>query len=42
MTIRPMNNGNEMNVFTSKFDDRYDLMFFCGGGGSLAGDYRRE
>lgn len=39
MVIRPLNEGNGMNVFTSKFDDRYDLMFFCGGGGSLAGDY---
>ena len=42
MTIRFTPNGNELNVFTSKFDDRNDLMFFCGGGGSLAGDYRRE
>lgn len=42
MTIRPTTNGDGMNVFTSKFDDHNDLMFFCGGGGSLAGDYIKE
>ena len=26
-------------VAPSKFEDRYDLMYFCGGGGSLCGDY---
>lgn len=39
MVIRPLDEGNGLNVFTSKFDDRYELMNFCGGGGSLAGDY---
>lgn len=39
MVIRPLNEGNGLNVFTSRFDDRYELMNFCGGGGSLAGDY---
>ncbi|TDH26622.1 DUF3298 domain-containing protein [Segetibacter sp. 3557_3] len=29
-------------VFTSNFDDRLKLMWFCGGGASLAGDYKRE
>lgn len=28
-------------VAPSKFDDRYDLMYFCGGGGSLCGDYHK-
>ena len=42
MTIRSINDSNEMNVMTSRFDDKDDLMFFCGGGGSLAGDYRRQ
>jgi len=42
MTICPLNSGDGLNVFTSKFDDRYDLMFFCGGGGILAGDYIKE
>lgn len=43
MTIRFTNTErNTLNVFTSEFDDRYDLMYFCGGGGSLAGDYTRR
>lgn len=43
MTIRPTDNdGKTLNVFTSSFEDRYDLMFFCGGGGSLAGDYTKK
>ncbi|MFH6965274.1 hypothetical protein ACHRVK_22090 [Flavobacterium plurextorum] len=29
-------------VFTSKFDDRFELMHFCGGGASLAGDYFKK
>lgn len=29
-------------VSTSKFNERYDLMYFCGGGGTLGGDYKRE
>lgn len=39
MVIRPLDDESGVNVFTSRFDDRYDLMNFCGGGGSLAGDY---
>ena len=39
MVIRPLPDGNGLNVFSSKFDQRYDLMYFCGGGGTLAGDY---
>ncbi len=29
-------------IFTSKFDDRLALNFFCGGGGSLAGEYWKK
>ena len=39
MVIRPLPEGNGLNVFSSKFDQRYDLMYFCSGGGTLAGDY---
>lgn len=39
MVIRMNNEKDGVNLFTSKFDQRYDLMYFCGGGGSLAGDY---
>lgn len=39
MVIRPLNEGNGLNVFSSKFEQRYDLMYFCSGGGTLAGDY---
>lgn len=41
MTIR-FTSENNLTVFSSEFDDRYDLMYFCGGGGSLAGDYLRK
>lgn len=39
MVIRPSTEENALFLFTSQFDDRYDLMYFCGGGGSLMGDY---
>ncbi|EGJ71651.1 hypothetical protein Bcop_1456 [Bacteroides coprosuis DSM 18011] len=39
LVIRPNNEKTGLFLFTSTFDDRYDLMYFCGGGGSLAGDY---
>ena len=42
MVIRPLPEGNGLNVFSSKFYQRYDLMYFCGGGGTLAGDYVRQ
>ena len=29
-------------VFTSKFEDRLALNYFCGGGASLAGDYDKK
>lgn len=28
-----------VNVYTTKEVDRFDLMYFCGGGGTLAGEY---
>jgi len=34
--------GKTATVSTSKFNERYDLMYFCGGGGTLGGDYNRE
>lgn len=40
MVIR-FSSDNSLNVFTSDMKDRYDLMYFCGGGGSLAGEYIR-
>lgn len=33
---------NEINVSTSDFDQRYDLQYFCKGGGSLAGVYIKQ
>ena len=42
MVIRPNNEDNGMNVFTSKIDQLYDLMYFCSGGGSVAGDYIKK
>jgi copper homeostasis protein (lipoprotein) len=29
-------------IFTSKFEDRFSLNYFCGGGASLAGDYYKK
>ena len=40
MVIR-FTDTDTLNIFTSEMKDRYDLMYFCGGGGSLAGDYVR-
>jgi hypothetical protein len=34
--------ADHMEVFTSNEDDRFELMWFCGGGASLAGDYYPE
>ena len=42
MVIRPTDGDNALYLFTSRFDDRYDLMYFCGGGGSLMGDYIKD
>lgn len=40
MTISVKN--NMAVISTSKFNERYDLMYFCGGGGSLAGEYLKK
>lgn len=42
MVIRPNPEGTGMNVFVSRIDQLHDLMYFCGGGGSLAGDYIKK
>lgn len=42
MTIQFKDNNKIAEVFTSKFDQRFDLMSFCGGGASLAGDYTKK
>lgn len=42
MVIRPNPEGTGMNVFVSRIDQLYELMYFCGGGGSLAGDYIKK
>ena len=31
----------ELSISTEDFEQRFDLMYFCGGGGSLMGDYRK-
>lgn len=40
MVIRPVSD-KEMSVSTSQFENRYDLNYYCGGGASLAGDYKK-
>ncbi|WP_428225824.1 copper resistance protein NlpE [Flavobacterium sp.] len=42
MTIQFKDDAKIAEVFTSKFDERFDLMYFCGGGASLAGDYQKK
>ena len=39
MVIRPLREQDGMNIASSRFEERFDLMYFCGGGGTLAGDY---
>lgn len=34
--------GKTAEVFTADEEHRYDLMYFCGGGGSLAGEYVKQ
>lgn len=36
------NKGDIMDVSTTRFDQRFDLMYFCGGGASLGIEYYRE
>lgn len=31
----------KLSVFAGQNSDRYDLMYFCSGGGSIGGDYQR-
>lgn len=40
MTITKVN--DHMEIYTVNEDDRFELMWFCGGGASLAGDYYKE
>lgn len=42
MTIQFKDNNKIADVFTTKFEERFDLMYFCGGGGSLAGEYTKQ
>ncbi|MCH4828763.1 copper resistance protein NlpE [Flavobacterium columnare] len=42
MTIQFKDGTKIAEVFSSKFDERFDLMYFCGGGASLAGDYTKK
>lgn len=42
MTINPTHDQLGVEVFTKNFDDRLALMYYCGGGGSLAGDYLKN
>ena len=39
MIIRPTQNKGELALFTSDYDERYALNYFCRGGGTLAGEY---
>ena len=39
MIIRPTQNKGELALFTSDYDERYTLNYFCRGGGTLAGEY---
>ena len=41
LIIRPSREGGTLQLFTLNPDDRNELMYFCGGGGSLAGDYKK-
>lgn len=39
MVIAPTHDQLGVEVFTKKFEDRFQLMYYCSGGGSLAGNY---
>lgn len=39
MIIRPAPNKDSLDLFTSDYDERYALNYFCRGGGTLAGEY---
>ncbi len=42
MTITPTHDGLGVDVFTKNFDERHQMMLFCGGGASLAGAYIKK
>lgn len=42
MYIRPTKDKSGVEVFTKKFDERFAMMYYCRGGGSLAGEYFRS
>ncbi len=42
MYIRPTKDKSGVEVFTEKFDERFYMMRYCRGGGSLAGEYFRN
>lgn len=42
MYIAPSHDQQGVEVFTTRLDDRFALMWYCSGGGSLAGTYQRE
>ncbi len=39
MYIAPSHDNLGVEVFTKNFEERFQMMFYCGGGGSLAGKY---
>ncbi len=39
MYIAPSHDNLGVEVFTAKFNERFKMMFYCGGGSSLAGKY---
>ncbi len=42
MTIRPTHDGLGVDVFTKEFEQRFQMMLFCRGGSSLAGEYIKK
>lgn len=42
MYIAPSHDNLGVDVFTEKFDERFAMMQYCGGGGSLAGKYLKN
>ncbi|MDP8050960.1 hypothetical protein [Pasteurella atlantica] len=39
MYIKPIKNNTAVDVFTLNFEERFRMMTYCRGGGSLAGEY---
>ncbi|WP_159331094.1 copper resistance protein NlpE [Tenacibaculum maritimum] len=42
MYIAPSHDNLGVEVFTSDFEKRFTMMFYCGGGGSIAGNYMKN